>query len=165
MEKLWIWIVCLLQAKLNKFEFQVPKILFMLPSSVSTAQLLVLPSRFQFFQKYSQQSSSFHIFLAVWHENGFNICVGVLFLYILVINHTPRYILNSLSCQKNLSKRRGLPTPAGQLATAMKHLSLFLAVLHQSILGLTSSSTNVLIMKSFKRCRCLFDFFIRFSFL
>ena len=74
----------------------------------------------------------------------------MLLLYILVINHTPRYILNSLSCQNNVSKGRGLSAPAGYLATAMKHLSLFLAVLHQGILGLTSTSTNLLIVKSFK---------------
>ena len=49
-----------------------------------------------------------HIFLAIWQENEFNICVGKLFIYIPVTNHTPTFILNLFSCQKNANKAKGL---------------------------------------------------------
>ena len=49
-----------------------------------------------------------YIFVAIWQENEFNICVGRLFIYMLVINHTPTFSLNLFSCQKNVNKARGL---------------------------------------------------------
>ena len=48
------------------------------------------------------------LFTFFWQENEFNICVGVLFPDIPVINHTLSYILNSFSCQKNVNKASGL---------------------------------------------------------
>ena len=49
-----------------------------------------------------------HIFVATWQENEFNICVGKLFIYIPVINHTPTFTLNLFSCQKNVNKAKGI---------------------------------------------------------
>ena len=49
-----------------------------------------------------------HIFEAIWQENEFNICVGKLFIYIPVINHTPTFTLNLFSCQKNVNKAKGI---------------------------------------------------------
>ena len=49
-----------------------------------------------------------HIFVATWQENEFNICVGKLFIYIPIINHTPTFTLNLFSCQKNVNKARGI---------------------------------------------------------
>ena len=42
------------------------------------------------------------LFIFVCQTNDLN--EGVFFLYILVTNHTPTYILNSFACQKNVNK-------------------------------------------------------------
>ena len=53
---------------------------------------------------------------------------------------------------------------AASVHTTLKQLPLFLAVRHQDLLGVTLTSTNRLIMKSFKHRHCLFYFLYQFFF-
>ena len=51
-----------------------------------------------------------------------------------------------------------------QLHKTVKHLPLFLAVLHQYLLRLKLTSTNRLIVETFKHCHCFFYFLYQFFF-